>query len=85
MKKLLLSVLTLIALFAVLICGCSDESLYQGQFYTLQQAYENHWLTQEDLKSIAYYHNVGIAGNEEVMGENYQPQPKTPEILDKIT
>ena len=60
-------------------------SIKDGEFYTLQQAYNNHWLTQEDLKSIAYYHNGGIVFNEEVMGEDYQPQPKTPEVLDKIT
>ncbi|MBD5584055.1 MAG: hypothetical protein HDQ88_03160 [Clostridia bacterium] len=53
----------------------------QGEFYTLPEAYENGWLTKEDLMSIAYYHNGGTGGNEEVMGENYQPIPKTPQDL----
>ncbi len=63
----------------------SEMGLKEGEFYTLQQAYDNSWLTQEDLKSIAYYHNGGREGNEEIMGEDYQPQPKTPEVIDKMT
>ena len=83
MKKLFLSVLILAALFAVALCGSSCKVKYQGEFYTLQQAYDNNWLTQDDLKSIAYYHNGGIKYNEEIMGEDFQPQPKTPEVLGK--
>ncbi len=63
----------------------SEMGLKDGEFYTLQQAYDAGWLTQEDLKSIAYYHNGGREGNEEIMGEDYQPQPKTPEVIDKMT
>ena len=56
-----------------------------GEFYSLQQAYEVGWLTKEDLKSIAYYHNGGIEGNEEVMGADFEPQPKMPKVIDKMT
>ncbi len=63
----------------------SEMGLKDGEFYTLQEAYDAGWLTQEDLKSIAYYHNGGTEGNEEIMGEDYQPQPKTPEVIDKMT
>ncbi len=63
----------------------SEMGLKDGEFYTLQQAYDLKLITQEDLKSIAYYHNGGVEGNEEIMGENYQPQPKTPEVIDKMT
>ncbi len=84
MKKLFLGSIVAV-LLAVFLCSCDDASLYQGEFYILQQAYDAGWLTQEDLKSIAYYHNGGINGNEEIMGEDYQPQPKTPEVLDKFT
>ncbi len=28
-----------------------------GAFYSLQMAFDNGWLTKEDLQSIAYYHN----------------------------
>ncbi len=63
----------------------SEMGLKEGEFYTLQEAYDAGWLTQEDLKSIAYYHNGGREGNEEIMGEDYQPQLKTPEVIDKMT
>ncbi|MDE6868767.1 MAG: hypothetical protein K2J83_06485 [Clostridia bacterium] len=61
-------------------CGFKD-----GGFYSLQQAYDAGWITKEDLKSIAYYHNGGIEGNEEVMGADFDPQPKMPEAIDKMT
>lgn len=35
--------------------GDTDEET--GKFYTLKEAYENGYLTQSDLMSIAYYHN----------------------------
>ncbi|MDE6411017.1 MAG: hypothetical protein K2L02_00575 [Clostridia bacterium] len=52
-------------------------------FYTLTDAYKYGWFNEEDAKSIAYYHNGGREGNEEVMGEDFTPQPKTPQALDK--
>lgn len=60
----------------------------QGMFYSLQEAYVNGWLTQEQLLSIAYYHHsesytydLNTRYNTELMGENYQPIPKSPETL----
>lgn len=50
-----------------------------GEFYTLQEAYDQELLTQEDLKSIAYYHN---GASED---ESFESIPKTPEILSKKT
>ena len=52
-----------------------------GKFYSLQEAYDNGWLTREELLSIAYYYN-GRYGNEEIMDENYTPLTKTPATLD---
>ena len=61
-----------------------------GKFYSLQEAYDNGWLTREELLSIAYYYYEekfprlgGRYGNEEIMDENYTPLPKTPETLDE--
>ena len=56
-----------------------------GTFYTVQEAYDNGWLTQEDVMSIAYYHNGGRTHNEEIMSENYEPTPKTPHVLSDET
>lgn len=53
----------------------------QGNAYTIEEAYDNGFLTIEDLKSIAYYHNDGIRYNEEIMDETYMPAPKIPKVL----
>ena len=74
-------VLVLVAVFAAA-CGGYRP---QGQFYTLQEAYEQGYLTYDELMSIAYYHHAGNLNNEEVMPEDYVPQPKTPDVLDQKT
>ena len=62
-----------------------------GSLYTLQEAYDNGWLTQADLLSIAYYHhsqslgsNSSLTFNTELMGENFQPIEKSPETLSTL-
>lgn len=54
----------------------------KGNFYMLYEAYENGWLTLEDVKSIAYYHNGGREGNEDIISEDFTPKPITSEALD---
>ena len=56
----------------------------EDDFYTLWEAYKFGWLTQADLKSIAYYHS-GRSGNEAIIPKDYTPIPKTPEVLDDET
>ena len=56
MKKLFLCLMVLISIFAVALSGCSSD----GKFYTLQEAYDNGFLTKEDLEQIAYYNNNEI-------------------------
>lgn len=58
---------------------------FTGKVYSLQEAYNNGWLTLGDIMSIAYYHNGGRSGNEEIMDEYYEPSPKTPEVLSSET
>ena len=60
----------------------------QGVFFSVREAYENGYITLEDVKSIAYYHNEkyfddGRVYNEQIMPEDYKPKPKTPEVLTK--
>ena len=55
-----------------------------GTILTLQDASDKGLLTKEDLMSIAYRYD-GRKGNEEIMGEDYEPLPKTPVVLDEIT
>ena len=61
-----------------------ESSNAPGVFYSLESAYEEGWLTKEDLLSIAYY-NQGTNYNEDKMTEDYQPIPKYPEILSAET
>ena len=57
------------------------KSASSGKFYAVEEAYENGFLTLEDLKSIAYYNNGGRRYNEAIMSETYAPVPKIPEAL----
>ena len=53
--------------------GCGET--VQGEFYSLQEAYDKGWLTQDDLLSIAY-HYQGRRDNEELMGEDTSRSPR---------
>lgn len=55
-----------------------NEYTASGSFYTLERAYEQGFLTYEEIMSIAYYHNKSKFGNEDVMSEDYVPLPKAP-------
>lgn len=55
-----------------------------GTVFTLQEAFDGGLITKEDLMSIAYHYD-GRNGNEEIMGEDYTPLPKTLLVLDEIT
>ena len=92
MKKIKIALIALFLGIAMVfgVAGCNKEPAKSpkeeetmGTFYTLQEAYDNGWLTKADLMSIAYYHNGGQIYNEEIMSEDYEPAPKTPEILSK--
>ncbi|MCM1438612.1 MAG: hypothetical protein NC131_05305 [Roseburia sp.] len=80
-----MSVKRIINIFAVAICAlslmcvfaaCNKDSSdsenikpVTGQFYTLQEAYDNGYITQTDLENIAYYHN-GEKSYPESLDEN---------------
>ncbi len=63
MKKAI-CILIIILLGTSIMFGCSNNNSknenenYVGEFYTLQEAYDNGILSVEDLHSIAYYHNA---------------------------
>lgn len=52
----------------------NEEHVSIGAFYTLEEAYENDWLSQSDLLNIAFYYQ----GSED---ENFLPTSKDPETL----
>lgn len=57
----------------------TPESATSGVFYTLQEAYDNHFLTQSDLIHIAYRNNSRFYNDEEDpnadLWENFEPTP----------
>lgn len=85
MLKKILSVGVALLMSLCLLCACGGEPKALGTFYTLQEAYENGWLTQDDLMSIAYYYHGGRDYNEDIMDEDYEPAAKMPETLGKTT
>lgn len=76
--KILAAMIGIMLLFAGALSGCAKN---EGIFYTLQEAYDAGMLTQNDLMSIAYYHNGGRKYNEDIMSEDYTPIPKMPQEL----
>lgn len=81
MKKVIAFILSVVSVVitAFALVGCTNnETLEDGKFYTVTEAYEKGYLTREQVMSIAYYHNGGRSHNEEIMSENYQPLPQTP-------
>jgi len=97
-KLIVVGMLLVMALSFLPACGPTESP---GAFYTLQEAYDNGWLTAEDLRSIAYYHHGGQKvipipdsnGNFNPYGdfsmvdeeEGYAPLPKNPEVLSAET
>lgn len=84
-KKLIYILLVLIMCAGVL-CACNDDDYRNprngepigGEFYTIDKAYENGWLSKGDLRNIAYYLN------RESQDKDFKPAPKNPENLSEI-
>lgn len=60
MKKFISVLLSFISVISIAYAftGCGNETIkVRGKFYTLEEAYNNGWLNEDDLKSIAcgYY------------------------------
>ncbi|MDE6302665.1 MAG: hypothetical protein K2M36_03655, partial [Clostridia bacterium] len=75
MRKIsgLLIILILIILVSSMFSGCNATN---GQLYTLDEAYDNGWISQEDLRSISYYWNNKNAD------PSFIPAPIIPSELD---
>lgn len=85
MKKKVLSMF-LACIFCLcglgMLAGCGE--LPTGSFYDLDEAYEMGFLTQNDLKNIAYYYHTRN-GDTEHVDPTFTPSPKNPETLDEKT
>ena len=73
MKKTI--VLFMMLILSVTLVGCNKNL---GKIYRLEDAYNLNLITQDDLKSIAYYFN-------KLEDTDFVPKPKNPESIDKKT
>ncbi len=78
---------TLSLVFVLAGAGCSPEQTYarsEGVFYSLEEAYEDGRLSQDDLKNIAYCYHISQDA-EDRTEETFEPSPKDPETLSAVT
>ena len=68
----------MIIIFGVILMIClgffNGYGSPKGNFYSLREAYDNGWLTQEDLQSLAYYYNGG--SDDESLHQSLNPEFK---------
>ncbi|MDE6285286.1 MAG: hypothetical protein K2M17_06025 [Bacilli bacterium] len=83
-KSLIIAVISVLALSAVLLCACNNNRDYRnprngepeyGVLYSFLKAFENGWISENDLQNMAYYHTG------EVQRKGFKPTPKYPETL----
>ncbi len=65
---LALVIVLLISSMSILLTSCNEgeqEPKDYGTFYTLQEAYDLGYIDMQDLKSIAYFHNLEVAPSQD--------------------
>ena len=77
-RKFMVALCIIVILCSMVMVGC-DNREPKGEFYTLQQGYDNGLITIEELQTIAYYHSNGHNCS------YITPIPKDPESLDEET
>ena len=85
MKKKILTILALgvmVIMTLGLFAGCGN---FAGNFYSLQEAFDNEWLTHEDLQSLSYYYSFKVVDGGSNKDEDFVPKPKDPELIDRST
>lgn len=77
-RKFMVMICVIVILCSMAMGGCNNLEP-KGEFYTLQQGYDNGLITIEELQTIAYYHSNGHNCS------YITPIPKDPESLDEET
>jgi hypothetical protein len=83
LKKLICLGIAIMMLFSL--AACETKEKITGTFFSLQEAYDQGFLTVEDLKSIAYYQNLSYYQYIGSDDEKYTPIPKNPDVLSTET
>ncbi len=88
MKKILASLVTIIFVLGML-CGCGGTEYPSGSFYTMEEAYENGWITKEDIMEVCYRRFGSVyecsAENPEESVEVDYTSPYPDPVLDRKT
>lgn len=71
-----------VMVFTMVGCTKQNEDKNSGEFAWLNSAYENNWLTVDELKSIAFYYNGLHYDGKVDYGEDFIPLVKNPAALD---
>ena len=77
-RKFMVMICVIVILCSMAMVGCNNREP-KGEFYTLQQGYDNGLITIEELQTIAYNHSNGHNCS------FITPIPKDPESLDEET
>lgn len=84
LRKNIIYIVLIIILCFFTMCSCNIGDDFRnpingepeaGEFYTLQEAFDNGWLSRGDLRNIAY-HRTGDGQR-----KGFKPTPKNPEVL----
>lgn len=65
------ALIMMLGVFGLTACGKP-----KGTFYSLDDAFDNDWLTTEQLQSIAYYYYEESISHDHVECEPFVPMPK---------
>ncbi len=57
MIKKMIGIIAAVFMSLVFCCGCGDKKFVAFEKTNLETAFNNAWISQEHLKSIAYYYN----------------------------
>ena len=82
-SRIFFALLCVVCLLCGTLGGCKEQEP-TGKFYDLEEAYNNGWLLQEDLKNIAYYFHT-YTNQEEKNDIAFLAKPKIPGYLDNQT
>ena len=88
LRKNIIYIVLIIILCFFTMCSCNYDDDFRnpingepeaGEFYTLQEAFDNGWLSRGDLRNIAY-HRTGDGQK-----KGFKPTPKNPAVLSAET
>ena len=81
MIKKMIGIIAAVFMSLVFCCGCGDKKFVAFEKTNLETAFNNAWISQEHLKSIAYYYNGEVDEPAFALIPKLQLSEKTVNIL----